>query len=467
MISYAQNFEDVILSRALKHIKNGFYIDIGAQDPIIDSVSRSFYEQGWRGIHIEPSPQYAEALRRNRPDEDVFECALGSSERRFELFHFPDTGLSTGVEEIASRAQDSGFQMEKIVINLRKTSDLLNIYKDKDIHWMKIDCEGMEIDVIEGWHGSDVRPWIVVVESIAPITRVPSYEEWEGALIGFGYEFVYSDALNRFYISAEHRELKQAFGPGANCFDDFALAPFHGVLRFAEREIAAQQKALASLSRAIDDVQSRDAQIAQAKVRIKALEDQLQRVARDRDAEKALNRQLDKVVAAYENQLTQQAAALVAEREIAAAHGRLSQVLEERIAEASNAAAALKYDLARVTGELAEARVTAEHWRHELQSVHESTSWRFSAPIRWIKITIGFLIRRLALAPGSSRQKPALTPGPASPVSLISVVRADGLRQLTDPKTVASKSPVFLRAEKHFDDLMQSRNSATKNQGRT
>ena len=29
-ISYAQNFEDVMLWRALKHISEGFYIDIGA-----------------------------------------------------------------------------------------------------------------------------------------------------------------------------------------------------------------------------------------------------------------------------------------------------------------------------------------------------------------------------------------------------------------------------------------------------
>ncbi len=35
-ISHAQNFEDVILWRALKHVQNGFYIDVGAQDPVIE-----------------------------------------------------------------------------------------------------------------------------------------------------------------------------------------------------------------------------------------------------------------------------------------------------------------------------------------------------------------------------------------------------------------------------------------------
>ena len=79
-VSYAQNFEDVMLWRALKHIKNGFYIDIGAQDPIVDSVSFAFYENGWRGVHVEPTAQYSSKLRQARPDEIVEQVAIGDGE---------------------------------------------------------------------------------------------------------------------------------------------------------------------------------------------------------------------------------------------------------------------------------------------------------------------------------------------------------------------------------------------------
>ncbi len=65
-ISYAQNFEDVMLWRALKHVENGFYVDVGAQDPVVDSVSLAFYEHGWRGVHIEPTPY----TRRNSASTD-------------------------------------------------------------------------------------------------------------------------------------------------------------------------------------------------------------------------------------------------------------------------------------------------------------------------------------------------------------------------------------------------------------
>ena len=32
-VSYAQNGEDVVLWRALSHVENGFYVDVGAADP--------------------------------------------------------------------------------------------------------------------------------------------------------------------------------------------------------------------------------------------------------------------------------------------------------------------------------------------------------------------------------------------------------------------------------------------------
>lgn len=59
LTSYAQNFEDVILWRVLRHVERGTYIDLGAQDPVADSVSLAFYENGWRGLHVEPVSFYA------------------------------------------------------------------------------------------------------------------------------------------------------------------------------------------------------------------------------------------------------------------------------------------------------------------------------------------------------------------------------------------------------------------------
>ena len=48
--SYAQEWEDLILYIILKNIRGGFYIDIGANDPIELSVTKAFYDMGWSEI---------------------------------------------------------------------------------------------------------------------------------------------------------------------------------------------------------------------------------------------------------------------------------------------------------------------------------------------------------------------------------------------------------------------------------
>jgi hypothetical protein len=49
-ISYAQNYEDVMLWRCFKGLDDGFFIDVGAHDPDVESVTKAFYESGWTGI---------------------------------------------------------------------------------------------------------------------------------------------------------------------------------------------------------------------------------------------------------------------------------------------------------------------------------------------------------------------------------------------------------------------------------
>jgi hypothetical protein len=46
MISYAQNGEDVLLDRAFPRGVPGTYIDVGAFDPVVNSVTKHFYDLG-------------------------------------------------------------------------------------------------------------------------------------------------------------------------------------------------------------------------------------------------------------------------------------------------------------------------------------------------------------------------------------------------------------------------------------
>jgi FkbM family methyltransferase len=224
IVSYAQNFEDVMLWRALGHVKNGFYIDVGAQDPLIDSVSKTFYDQGWRGIHVEAAHAYANRLRSARPDELVVHAAVGKRHGTMAFYEFPDTGLSTGDKSIAQEHRSKGFRCEETRVPCITLTDVFADAGEREVHWLKIDVEGMEADVLAGWGKAPHRPWIMVVESTYPNSQICTHEAWEAKLLKRGYEFAYFDGLSRYYVSHAHAELAQRFGSPPNCFDDFHLA---------------------------------------------------------------------------------------------------------------------------------------------------------------------------------------------------------------------------------------------------
>ncbi|MGZ8152718.1 MAG: FkbM family methyltransferase [Methylovulum sp.] len=223
-ISYAQNFEDVMLWRALKHVQNGVYVDVGAQHPVIDSVSKAFYARGWRGVHIEPVPQYAELLRQDRPDEVVLQVALSDSEGTLELNVIPETGLSTAVDDYAQRhLNERGFQSQRIHVPVLTLTSALQSLVGKDVHWLKIDVEGLEEKVLKGWNSQLLRPWIMVVEATIPNSPVTDFMSWDAILTNAQYRFVYFDGLNRFYIAEEHAELAEAFTCPPNVFDNIEV----------------------------------------------------------------------------------------------------------------------------------------------------------------------------------------------------------------------------------------------------
>lgn len=224
LISYAQNFEDIMLWRALKDVDSGCYVDVGAQSPDVDSVSRLFHEKGWFGVHVEPTNRYAQELRQKRTGDLVLECAISDQPGALRFFEINGTGLSTLERDVALRHEGEGLAIVETVVPAISLDALLTHVGDRPIHWLKIDVEGAEHRVLRSWVSAEQRPWIVVVESTLPLTDTHSHAEWEELLLRKNYVFAYFDGLNRFYVSEHRRDLLQAFDRGPNIFDNFRLS---------------------------------------------------------------------------------------------------------------------------------------------------------------------------------------------------------------------------------------------------
>ena len=55
-----------------------FWIDVGAFDPILCSVTKYFSLRGGDGINIEPQLAYCEKYKTDRPDDLTLNCGVGN-----------------------------------------------------------------------------------------------------------------------------------------------------------------------------------------------------------------------------------------------------------------------------------------------------------------------------------------------------------------------------------------------------
>lgn len=246
-VSYAQNLEDVMLWRALKHVPAGLYIDVGAYSPFEDSVTRAFYDRGWRGINIDPDLASYEAFLVARPRDVNLNTAVGDQPGEMAMYFVPGTGLSTLVPDEAELRATEGRAVTQGTVQVDTLDSIwrANLPPGQPVHFLKVDVEGFELEVLRGNDWRSNRPWLVVVEATRPNSQEPTHESWEQILLDAGYEYVYWDGLNRFYVAVEHTELKVAFGMPPNVFDGFVRASEAAALDRASRaesELATLQK---------------------------------------------------------------------------------------------------------------------------------------------------------------------------------------------------------------------------------
>jgi FkbM family methyltransferase len=221
-LSYSQNNEDVLLWRALGHVKDGFYIDVGANDPVEHSVTKAFYDAGWRGINIEPLPAFHQAFTDQRPRDVNLAIAAGSSDGSLTLYDVADVnGWASPDREVAEGHRAAGHEVRELSVPVRTLASVCAEHVRGEIHFLKVDVEGFEGEVLRGMDFARWRPWVLVVEATLPGRRETNHETWEHLVLGQRYRYAWFDGLNRYYVAEEHAALLQHFGIQPNVFDGF------------------------------------------------------------------------------------------------------------------------------------------------------------------------------------------------------------------------------------------------------
>ncbi len=203
---YSQFYEDYILAYVFQDYQTGFYVDVGANDPNKDNITRYFYERGWRGVNIEPNVEEFKKMVKARPLDKNYNVGISNAEAMLTFYQAPGTwdGLSTFDKADATfQSQKFGIVFKELAVPVTTLERILQEAALPAIDFISIDVEGFEKQVIESVDFSRYHPSVLCIEATEPTTDRPSYQDWEGLLIENNYVFAMFDGLNRYYVSKD------------------------------------------------------------------------------------------------------------------------------------------------------------------------------------------------------------------------------------------------------------------------
>ena len=203
---YSQFGQDKWLyENIFKDKKNGFFIEIGADDGIDKSNTKLFEDLGWDGICIEPSPTRFNLLSQNRKCICV-NYAVSSTEGTQEFMDIIGwgKGLSGIVDKYCEKHKERislelnnkdnhGFNL--INVQSKNLNNILSEYNINNIDFCSIDTEGSEEDIIKSLDLEQYNIKVLLIENNYSSFDINMY------LSKNGYYYLTTLEIDDVYIS--------------------------------------------------------------------------------------------------------------------------------------------------------------------------------------------------------------------------------------------------------------------------
>lgn len=200
-ISYSQFGEDLLIQDVLRKIKletAGFYIDVGAYHPHKYSNTYKLYLDGWQGINIEPTPNKIDLFNLIRNRDINLNIGISNEFEMKNFYIYSENAYNTLNEEVVrEREQKLGLYCKQVApIEFYPLEQVIEKYVEKDVHFLNIDVEGHELEVLNSINWDYKIPWIIAVEVYdLEKSRVNRF------LIDKGYKLMAKSISTAIYIS--------------------------------------------------------------------------------------------------------------------------------------------------------------------------------------------------------------------------------------------------------------------------
>ncbi len=203
--SFSQEGEDVVLAGLLVGTKNGFFVDVGAHHPTRFSNTWRFYQAGWRGINIDPTPKSMDAFKELRPEDVNLEVGISRQAATRQFFCYNEPALNGIDNDRREELKDTSYKLESIIdIQTLPLAEILAQYGKNFAtpNFLSIDVEGLEMEVLSS-HDWERFPFgfILIEQRLSDLTALRDSAVWR-FLSKLGYQAVACTGRTVIYQSS-------------------------------------------------------------------------------------------------------------------------------------------------------------------------------------------------------------------------------------------------------------------------
>lgn len=198
---FSQTAEDVILEEYLPKKSDGFYVDVGCNDPYYLSNTFKLYLKGWSGITIDANRELIEKFKYSRK-RDIPVCAAVSNEiKEVRFYNFKQDHYNTIEENIFEEVKKDLEFRNISIMQTRTLNDILNEHVDRgtEIDLLTIDVEGHDFYVLKSISLKIYSPKIIVIE----IHQLNLNNIFENEIVNYLKEYNYKligySTINAFF----------------------------------------------------------------------------------------------------------------------------------------------------------------------------------------------------------------------------------------------------------------------------
>ena len=167
ILTYSQTGEDRIIMDLLAGVYNGFYVEVGSNDPTHYSNTFAFYCKGWRGITIDANDRLVQRHRQLRKRDIAVCAAISNVEEEVMFVEYDMHELSTIDRQTVAvlERNENKVKSETKLCTVTLTSILQeHLPEGVAIDLLSIDVEGHDFNVLLSIDLSIYRPKVVVIE---------------------------------------------------------------------------------------------------------------------------------------------------------------------------------------------------------------------------------------------------------------------------------------------------------------